>query len=106
MKRLRTASLAAALLLGSLASTASANPITPSTTSDDITNNGNCTLREAVQAANTDTSVDQCPAGSGPDTIQLGNGIYDLTITGAREDANQTGDLDVTGASSNRAATR
>jgi CSLREA domain-containing protein len=53
MKRLITAALAAAvLLLGSLASAAWANTIAPSTTTDDITNNGNCTLREAVQAAN------------------------------------------------------
>jgi CSLREA domain-containing protein len=96
MKRLRTASLAAALLLGSFASIASANPITPSTTADDFTNNGNCTLREAVQAANTDMAVDQCPAGKGGDLIQLGALTYDLGLPGAKEDGNQTGDLDVT----------
>ena len=95
MKRLRTAAFVAALLLGSLASTASATTITPNATTDDITNNGNCTLREAVQAANTDTAVDQCPAGSGADVIQLGAHTYDLTVTGATEDANQKGDLDV-----------
>lgn len=35
-----------------------------------VTNN-NCTLREAVQAANSDTAVDGCAAGSGMDTITL-----------------------------------
>src|SRR6476661_4008268 len=96
MMRLRTATLAATLLLCSLASTASATTITPSTTTDDITNNGNCTLREAVQAANTNAAVDACPAGSsGPDVIQLGTGSYELTLTGSREDNNATGDLDV-----------
>ncbi len=31
---------------------------------DTIANDGRCTLREAVHAANTDTAVDACPAGS------------------------------------------
>ncbi len=30
---------------------------------DDQINNGNCTLREALAAAMTETTVDQCPAG-------------------------------------------
>ena len=34
---------------------------------------GDCTLAEAIQAANTDTAVDGCVAGSGPDVITLGN---------------------------------
>lgn len=33
------------------------------------TNDGNCTLREAIAAANTNAAVDTCTAGSGPDTI-------------------------------------
>jgi len=40
-------------------------------TADDTLVNGNCTLREAIIAANTDTAVDACPAGSGADEIQL-----------------------------------
>ncbi len=36
-------------------------PVT--TTADDLAVNGNCTLREAVQAAQTDLAVDACPAG-------------------------------------------
>ncbi len=37
-------------------------------------NNGNCTLGEAIQAANTDTAVDNCPAGDGDDIIELAAG--------------------------------
>ena len=42
---------------------------------DDITVNGNCTLREAVQAANTDSAVDACVAGAGEDVISLPSGV-------------------------------
>ncbi|HKU57158.1 MAG TPA: hypothetical protein VJP41_09060, partial [Gaiellaceae bacterium] len=40
-----------------------------------------CSLNEAVQAANTNTIVDNCPAGSstGSDTIDVPAGTYDLT---------------------------
>ena len=97
MKRLGTATLASILAACLSATAASATTvITPSTTGDDITSNGNCTLREAVQAANTDAAVDQCPAGSGTDVIQLGGSTYDLGVNGAKENGNQTGDLDVT----------
>src|SRR6476660_4143052 len=96
MKRLGSATLASFLVACLTATAASATTITPSTTTDDITNNGNCTLREAVQAANTNTAVDACPAGSsGADMIQLGTGSYELTLTGNREDNDATGDLDV-----------
>ncbi len=70
--------------------------ITVSTTADDTTVNGNCTLREALIAANTDTAVDACPAGNGADTILLSGATYTLTIPGTIEDAAATGDLDVT----------
>ncbi|MBN1890602.1 MAG: CSLREA domain-containing protein [Thermoflexales bacterium] len=66
------------------------------TTDDDLAKNNNCTLREAIQAANTDAKVDRCPAGSGADTILLPAGIYTLTLAGAGEDSNATGDLDIT----------
>jgi len=45
--------------------------ITVTTVVDDMTVNGNCTLREAIQAANTDTAVDACAAGNGADIIQF-----------------------------------
>ena len=75
---------------------AQAAGITVNTTTDELTTNGNCSLREAIQAANTDAAVDVCAAGSGADTITLPAGTYTLTLTGAGEDANATGDLDIT----------
>lgn len=69
----------------------------PTVLTDDIINNGNCTLREAIIAANTNTQVDQCLAGQpGLDTIQLQSGTYQLSLAGASEDATATGDLDIT----------
>ena len=56
---------------------------------------GGCALREAVQAANTDTAFGGCPAGNGDDTITLPAGAYILSIAGANDDLNQSGDLDI-----------
>lgn len=69
--------------------------ITVSTTADDNTTNSNCTLREALIAANTDAAVDTCPAGTGADTIVLAAATYTLTLTGTTA---TKGDLDVTSA--------
>lgn len=63
----------------------------------DLGANGNCTLREAVIAANEDRVVDACPAGAGADLIELGPGTYTLAIAGADENGSLTGDLDVFG---------
>lgn len=46
-----------------------------------------CTLRAAVQEANSD---------AGADTILLGTGVHGLTLAGSGEDAAADGDLDVT----------
>ena len=43
---------------------------TVSTTNDELNADGDCSLREAIQAANTDTGVDACPAG-GPTAFFL-----------------------------------
>jgi CSLREA domain-containing protein len=89
--------VAALVLLAFVPAGARAATITVDTAADDITNNSNCTLREAMQAANTNATVDNCQAGDPTtDTIELPGSIstYDLTIPGAAEDANQTGDLD------------
>jgi hypothetical protein len=53
-----------------------------------VPGDGVFSLREAVSRAN---------ALPGPDTIVLRPGVYRLTLAGANEDANATGDLDVTG---------
>src|SRR5215210_5647955 len=36
---------------------------------DESNNDGDCSLREAIQAANTNAAVDGCKAGTGADTI-------------------------------------
>jgi len=41
-----------------------ATPISVTTTADELNTDGDCSLREAVQAVNTATAVDACPAGS------------------------------------------
>jgi hypothetical protein len=53
--------------------------ITVSSTSGG-TGGPDCTLRDAITAANTDTATGGCPAGSGADTIVLASGAtYTLT---------------------------
>ncbi len=73
--------------------------ITVTTTTDELNADGDCSLREAVQAANTNVAVDACPAGSASetDTVQLDNLTYTLGLAGTGEDGNATGDLDITG---------
>ncbi len=73
----------------------SGTSITVNTVADELNSDGDCSLREALQAANTDAAVDACPAGNGWDTIMVPAGTYVLTKAGSGEDANATGDLDV-----------
>src|SRR5262245_14278903 len=63
---------------------AQATTILVDSTADDTATNGNCTLREAVLAANLNLIRDACPAGSpGADTILLQfDGTYLLTLSG------------------------
>ncbi len=63
--------LVAVVLLAVSQSTASvqAAGITVNTTDDELNADGDCSLREAIEAANTNTGVDACTAGSGADTI-------------------------------------
>jgi CSLREA domain-containing protein len=79
----------------SVASPAYAASITVTTTTDEFGTGAACSLREAIQAANTNAAFGGCSAGSGADTISVPAGTYTLTLTGI-EDANLTGDLDVT----------
>jgi CSLREA domain-containing protein len=75
-----------------------ATTITVNTTADELNSDGDCSLREAIQAANTDAAVDACPAGSGADTItfEAATDGTPIVLTGAaNEDANATGDLDI-----------
>lgn len=74
--------------------------ITVTTTADVIANDGECSLREAIIAANTDSAFHDCPSGSGADTIIFAAtlakpALFTLTKTGADENAAQCGDLDI-----------
>jgi CSLREA domain-containing protein len=72
--------------------------ITVNSTADIIAADGQCTLREAINNANSDsdTTGGDCVAGTGDDTIILPAGTYTLSITGINEELNATGDLDIT----------
>jgi len=79
-----------------------AGTITVNTLTDSIADDGQCSLREAVIAANTDTAVGGCAAGSGADTIVFDASLpspatFTLTLSGANEDAAASGDLDLSG---------
>ncbi len=74
---------------------AQAAVINVDTTEDELNNDGDCSLREAVVAANTDTAVDSCTAGSGQDSILLPEGTFTFALAGRDEDAAATGDLDI-----------
>ena len=69
------------------------------TTFDDLDGVAPCSLREAVRFANDDTTSGGCAdsdnAVGDADTIVLAGGAYDLTRTGAADDTNLNGDLDV-----------
>lgn len=78
--------LASSLSFAGLGSAAVFAP-TKFTDSADGVCNADCSLREAIQAAN---------LAAGADVIELGAGTYQLSRAGAGEDANSTGDLDLT----------
>lgn len=98
-KRSTITSILFVVLLMLTASPAMAAKIKVNSTADVIADDGYCTLREAVIAANTDAEsgfmYGECPAGLGADEIVLKNGVYILAITGLNEDNAQTGDLDI-----------
>ena len=77
-------------------SPAHAATITVNTTADALATDGNCSLREALQAANTDTAIDGCAKGSGADTVVVPAGSYDFSAALAgSEDNGLQGDLDI-----------
>lgn len=69
-------SIASALVVGPPASAAAT--IVVDETEDENNSDADCSLREAIQAANTDAAVDGCTAGSGTDTIQVPGGRFPL----------------------------
>jgi CSLREA domain-containing protein len=96
MKRSTIVGVLVALLL-CLGSSARAATITVNTTLDDLTVNGNCSLREAIRSANLDVAKDGCVAGSGADEIILPAGVYGLSLGPAGDDKAVRGDLDLAG---------
>ena len=93
-------SLAAVLIAGAVltirpAPIVQAATISVNTTADEVNSDGDCSLREAIIAANTDAIVDACPAGNGADVIDLAAGTYTLSLAGRNENAAETGDYDI-----------
>ena len=78
-----------------MSSTAFGATIIPNTFSDENGGGGSCSLREAIEAANTDAAFGGCSAGSGADTIPLQAGTYQLSIPNDGLSDNQVGDLAV-----------
>ncbi|HKY62212.1 MAG TPA: choice-of-anchor Q domain-containing protein [bacterium] len=101
--KFRQSLFSAALGLSSLLGLSSpqAATITPNIFTDPAigSDNVNCSLRYAVEAINlaSNATVPGCTVVGSfgtDDTIVLGEGIYELTLSG-EEDDNQTGDLDI-----------
>jgi hypothetical protein len=91
--------VATSAVLLAFAASAPAATITPSTRLDETDPGGTCSLREAVASANLNSDRGGCTHTSsyGNDTIKLKGGDYQLTrIASSPEDANTSGDLDVT----------
>ncbi|MFN7956148.1 MAG: choice-of-anchor Q domain-containing protein [bacterium] len=97
LRTLRPASLALGVCFASFVAPSHAAVIFVVGPAEDLDQgpNGNCTLREAVIAANTDAPVDACPAGNGADTIQLKAKTYTISIRETAPDTAQGGDLDI-----------
>ncbi|MFT7621680.1 MAG: CSLREA domain-containing protein [Myxococcota bacterium] len=87
---------------GDACSSAGCNPeavdaIVVDTELDGFVNDGFCSLREAIQAANTDAAVDGCAAGSGLDVVVVDvAATLEISVPGLYEDLNQAGDFDIT----------
>jgi CSLREA domain-containing protein len=73
---------------------ATGRPLRVTTFDDELNSDGDCSLREAIAAANTDAAVDACPAGRGADAIRLKAGSYVLSSAAQLE---ITGDLTIRG---------
>ena len=73
------------LLFASWSMTAQAATITVNTNNDEQNTDGDCSLREAIAAANTDAAVDGCTAGDGADTIVFGGGVLLADVTLAQD---------------------
>ncbi|MEI2691259.1 MAG: CSLREA domain-containing protein [Anaerolineae bacterium] len=83
-------------LLTPAAPVQAAGTITVNTTVDEFNTGPNCSLREAIQSANTTTNYGGCVlSGTQPFTINLPAGTFGLTRPGTFDDTNAIGDLDI-----------
>lgn len=89
------AAVAVGLLFAALVPTAPAATIVVTSEVDELDPDGECSLREAVRAANTDAPINACSSGSGTDTIVVPAGFYGLAIPGT-DDTGLAGDFDLT----------
>ena len=92
------ATITVATLLAWRATPAPATIYTIGTFADGATVDGNCTLREALRAADDNVAVDNCPAGTNKDSILLPNGNYDFYGEAV---LNGTGGIEIKSVSSN-----
>lgn len=103
LRRFRRVAVVTGVLLATLlpASPVRAATITVTTVLDEYDTVGTgagCSLREAVQAANSNAPFGGCPAGSDPDQITLPAGTYGFSLSGSEALPNNAiGDLDVDG---------
>ncbi len=100
MRRLATRILITLVAIGALP--AVATTIAVDSTADDFDqgDNGNCTLREAILAANTNAAVDGCAAGQPSptvDVVAVPAGTFVLALGPRGDDAGEHGDLDLSG---------
>lgn len=74
--------------------------ITVRSRNDEINEDGDCSLREAIASANQDQSVDDCEAGSGADIIEFVPRQmprrFRLYRSGIDDDTGSSGDFDIT----------
>ena len=79
---------------------ASAAVITVRSARDELNEDGDCSLREAIASANQDRSFDNCEAGNGADIIEFAPRevprLFILMRAGIDNDSGTFGDLDIT----------
>lgn len=81
---MRRSALALAVVVGSVVTLAWEPALATTITVNSLNDPGSagiCTLRDAIAAADTDTAVNGCTAGSGADTIDLTGVTGTITLT-------------------------
>ena len=79
------------------ATPAQAAALVVTTTDDELNGDGDCSLREAIEAANTNAMVDACPAGDPAPTVDVITFGVSGTITLTSGQLTVTDDLTING---------